>query len=633
MHASYLPRIVFDSRFHSFAIPWHLGRSSQRLSACFTLLLGVLLGVPSSVDAQTVVAQSYAIPYQTLLRRDLPGGGQAPYQGPGYFKFVLYREVSAEGGGGVTTLDPLWSHDPNYIASLDPGRLVPVPEPSRVLPVTISEGIASILLGHLEPALLNSDGSPALEEGLPVVMPVLDPTALVTGPFRLRVWFGEAPDSLTPLEPDLPMAASPLALRAALADSVAEASISTESLVPELASALEALETLVTLSDRLVYLSDQPQDAALIDAGFIPVRPLPASPWELEGLDNVISGRVHAASAWTGTQFLVWGGALAENGTIVGGGARYNPQTRSWALINPVLAPAAREQPVSVWTGSHWLIWGGMGQSGMLADGAAYNPDANSWSAMPAAPIGFEARLEASGVWTGSQLLIFGGRSLGGALNDGVAYTPDTASWEMLGAFPGVARTEQSAVWIEDQMWVWGGRSNEGIALGDGYLYDPVAQTWEPMAAAPISGRWAACAMAIPGGVLVWGGQTSGGVLGSGALWLAESNTWEVLPSASEFLQPASLVRGVLTTQGPFLFGGFTGSAVSGSAAYLDLERREWFAPPPGGPVGRLGHAMEYDSTANQILIFGGGGPGVAGAFNELWHLPAERTQYLFRKP
>ena len=35
----------------------------------------------------------------------------------------------------------------------------------------------------------------------------------------------------------------------------------------------------------------------------------------------------------------------------------------------------------------------------------------------------------------------------------------------------------------------------------------------------------------------------------------------------------------------------------------------------------------------DEVLIFGGASPAVAGAYNDTWRLPAERTQFLYRKP
>ena len=64
------------------------------------------------------------------------------------------------------------------------------------------------------------------------------------------------------------------------------------------------------------------------------------------------------------------------------------------------------------------LFWGGESPA-LLADGARYNPTANTWTAMSAGPLA--ARRYQSIVWTGTEAVIWGGQITAGFTNTGAA--------------------------------------------------------------------------------------------------------------------------------------------------------------------------------------------------------------------
>ena len=134
--------------------------------------------------------------------------------------------------------------------------------------------------------------------------------------------------------------------------------------------------------------------------------------------------------------------------------------------------------------------------------------------------------------------------------------------------------------------------------------------------------------------MVIWGGENAGGVpLGDGAIWGPPGGSWRSVPDSAGFLAPASRVQGATTSVGLFLFGGATASGASGAGAFLDLNRLAWYPAPTPGPAARFGHSVAAALPTNDVLIFGGADPGVAGAFHDIWRLPAERTQFLYRKP
>ncbi len=88
--------------------------------------------------------------------------------------------------------------------------------------------------------------------------------------------------------------------------------------------------------------------------------------------------RAFASYVWTGTELIVWGGTYKTNEvpeTPLADGARYNPSTNAWTAMNTQLAlPSARARAASVWTGSELIVWGGDPDGGAVASGGRYNP-------------------------------------------------------------------------------------------------------------------------------------------------------------------------------------------------------------------------------------------------------------------
>jgi hypothetical protein len=88
------------------------------------------------------------------------------------------------------------------------------------------------------------------------------------------------------------------------------------------------------------------------------------------------------AVAWTGSRLLFWGGGTsnapgdAPPATALAGGATYDPAADRWLPI-PAAPLAARARAMAVWTGREFVVWGGEGpenQREQFADGAALTP-------------------------------------------------------------------------------------------------------------------------------------------------------------------------------------------------------------------------------------------------------------------
>ena len=83
-----------------------------------------------------------------------------------------------------------------------------------------------------------------------------------------------------------------------------------------------------------------------------------------------------------GAELLIWGGENCAGSACpfdqaphLADGAAYNVLNDAWRKL-PASPLSAREAAATVWTGSELLIWGGTSGQGLLADGAAYDPAA-----------------------------------------------------------------------------------------------------------------------------------------------------------------------------------------------------------------------------------------------------------------
>ena len=78
---------------------------------------------------------------------------------------------------------------------------------------------------------------------------------------------------------------------------------------------------------------------------------------------------------WTGSRVLVWGGVASRTGDrFLNDGAAYDPAADRWTALPP--APVrGRDRHVAVWAGDRMLVWGGCcANDRPFADGAVYLP-------------------------------------------------------------------------------------------------------------------------------------------------------------------------------------------------------------------------------------------------------------------
>ncbi len=313
--------------------------------------------------------------------------------------------------------------------------------------------------------------------------------------------------------------------------------------------------------------------------GDIPVEPagLPCVPddtWSNGILDAAPDARSGPMTVWTGSVMVVWGGYSYEAGNYVNTGRRYDPATDIWRATSTTGAPSARVAPAVVWTGSVMVIWGGAGDTpngyANLDTGGRYDPVADTWTATSTvnAP---QERDSPSAVWTGSAVVVWGGGTGVNTaqyhnLNTGGRYNPVADTWTATSTAGAPSeRAGHTALWTGSEMLVWGGST-----------YDSVA-----------------------------GNYTS---LSTGGRYNAASNTWTAIAVAGA---PTARYAhsGVWTGSRMVVWGGFTFDGVA--EVYFDTGGRydpvtnTWATTSlADAPSPRGSHTGVW--TGSQMVIWGG---------------------------
>ena len=238
--------------------------------------------------------------------------------------------------------------------------------------------------------------------------------------------------------------------------------------------------------------------------------------------DSPLTWRCGFATAWTGSEVVVWGGSGAVDPAPQG--AAYDPATDTWRAMAD--APVLVAITGSVWTGSALLVFGHDGAATHLL---SYSPARDAWEELAAGPLA--PRDWAVSAWTGRELIVWGGCDVaegqcqdpiaGDELGDGAAFDPGTGQWRTLAPAP-APLDYAAAAWSGSELYVWGGYG----AVGTGLAYDPVADTWRMLPVAPLTGRIYHAVVWTGTDLIVWGGATEAGAFGDGARYSPELNLW-----------------------------------------------------------------------------------------------------------
>ena len=311
-----------------------------------------------------------------------------------------------------------------------------------------------------------------------------------------------------------------------------------------------------------------------------------------------LCGRILAASAWTGTELLVWGGQSCageecpiDRAPRLADGAAYDPERNRWRRMaeSPL---EARDSPAVAWTGRELVVWGGSGTSGLpLADGAAYDPARDRWRRIASSPL--SARWDAAAVWTDQELLVWGGS--GGP--DGARYDPESDRWEPLPAVATAAWVSPVAVWTGSEMLVFASADADGlVGVPEVRAYDPGRNTWRTLARPPLGPRDGPAAVWTGGELLIWGGDDpeDAGYLDDGGAFNPATNTWRPLPPGPA--APRSNALAVWTGAEMLVWGGLGHPDVTQDRP--GLSRNSPFRDPTA--TVPLADGAAYDAAANR---------------------------------
>jgi hypothetical protein len=361
-----------------------------------------------------------------------------------------------------------------------------------------------------------------------------------------------------------------------------------------------------------------------------PWEPLPASP---------LSARTDAASVWTGSEVLIWGGLRFNppgSGSqpsidVESSGAAYDPRRRTWRVLPQAPLEAGFDAP-AVWTGHEMIVVGarprpvmdgspaspgaarddldGGARNSSTSGVAAYNPSTNTWRTLAQPPRPIPSR--PSVVWTGTRVLFWGGdgQDDGVASDLGLAYNPTSDSWRELPKAPIAGRYDHAVVWTGREMLVWGGygieREDGFHAAGDGAAYDPAADAWRVLPESPLSPRfdpnaaWTGSQMLMVGG----GGELQDFV-GDAAAYDPVSDAWTSVaqPPRKGYQMFLSTHEGILARGRG---GDLSGPKMQQAALYVP-DQDKWVLVPDthaAGDEGAIGVV-----TDKEVIIWGGGYP------------------------
>jgi N-acetylneuraminic acid mutarotase len=337
--------------------------------------------------------------------------------------------------------------------------------------------------------------------------------------------------------------------------------------------------------------------------------------WTPTSITNAPDARRYHTAVWTGSQMIVWGGGVY--GSPFNTGGKYNPSTDSWTPTSTANAPTARQFHTAVWTGSQMIVWGGDYGGPLLNTGGRYNPTTDTWTATSAtgAPDG---RVYHTAVWTGSEMIVWGGVDWNiGYFNTGGRYNPNNDSWTASSTTNAPsARQLHTAVWTGSQMIVWGGIDNSGYS-NTGGRYNPNTDSWTATSTATApEGRVSHTAVWTGSQMIVWGGAYNIGFtvynLNTGGKYDPGTDSWAATSTTSAPEGRGSHTA-VWTGSEMMVWGGQGDGGYLNSGGRYNPTTNAWTATSPNAPDARFLHTAVW--TGSEMIVWGGATSAGPGAY------------------
>lgn len=327
------------------------------------------------------------------------------------------------------------------------------------------------------------------------------------------------------------------------------------------------------------------------------------------------SARWRFASAWTGSRFIVYGGCAAFNPIqqrctdIADGGALYRPSDDSWTTLPAAGAPSERWLSAGAWTGGEFVVWGGVDIAGTtLNDGARYNYFNNIWQPMAASPL--QPRAEVQAQWAGDRLLLWGGYNSSVTDDNGAEYIPSIDSWQLM-AGPG-PKTKYSFTshWTGTELFLIGGLEIQSGNPGLCYVekYNPDLRQWTatcPPAGLP-EARFDHVAAFGGGRMLIFGGFSFNYLpLNSAGLYDPTLDQWTPVPSIGA-PSPRQDPTAFYANGAFYVWGGI--NPLNACQGYADgafyIPGAESWTPMNPAPIDYSTQAVVF--TGTYLAAFGG---------------------------
>jgi N-acetylneuraminic acid mutarotase len=332
--------------------------------------------------------------------------------------------------------------------------------------------------------------------------------------------------------------------------------------------------------------------------------------WRPTTLNGAPLACSNPVSVWTGTEMIVWGGIYPIVLGVFNTGGRYNPETDSWTATSLVNVPAARGYSTAVWTGSEMIVWGGANfnnQVGVSNTGGRYDPVSDTWTATNLTNVP-TARYFHTAVWTGSEMIVWGGRldNVSGThtvFDTGARYNPATDTWLPISTVNApAARFQHTAVWTGSEMIVWGG--SDTTPMNTGGRYNPLTDSWASLSAvdAP-SARTGHTIVWTGQEMIVWGGWDGANVLDTGARYDPNSNSW----LATGIGPQGRMNHSAVWTGNEMIIWAGKGASFfedTNTGSRYNPDADTWRSTNGAPPWARTGHAAVW--SGRQMIVWGG---------------------------
>ncbi|HEX2672133.1 MAG TPA: hypothetical protein VHM25_14730, partial [Polyangiaceae bacterium] len=177
-----------------------------------------------------------------------------------------------------------------------------------------------------------------------------------------------------------------------------------------------------------------------------------------------------SATAFDGSVMYLQGGVI--EGVRQDKVFAYTSSTNTWASLPK--GPSPRTGGFGVWDGTHFVVWGGQDDAGMLADGKILSGMA--WSDMASSDVLSPRRIGSGRAgWAfqvnpGVVAMLGGQTSMSGSsetlVTDGATYVVDSGKWAAIPSWPSGEKHEYGmGVWTGEEFVIWGGRTQNVSSL------------------------------------------------------------------------------------------------------------------------------------------------------------------------